>query len=155
MMTKSAARDFRYALAAGALCAGLALSAAAGAVDLITEDEARLPAAPKVLTRGGITRGPSIKVVSPRPDGQIKAPFAMKVDFQPHGGSKIDASSVKVTYLRKPAVDLTQRLKSAISESGISLTDAHVPAGSHDLRIDVTDAEGRTKSETVSFTVIK
>ena len=70
-------------------------------------------------------------------------------------GSKIDASSVKVTYLRKPAVDLTQRLKSAISESGISLTDAHVPAGSHDLKIDVTDAEGRTKSETVSFTVIK
>ncbi len=154
-MTKSAARDFRYALAAGALCAGLALSAAAGAVDLITEDEARLPSAPKVLTRGGITRGPSIKVVSPSPDGQIKAPFAMKVDFQPHGGSKIDASSVKVTYLRKPAVDLTQRLKSAISESGISLTDAHVPAGSHDLKIDVTDAEGRTKSETVSFTVIK
>jgi hypothetical protein len=154
-MAKSAARDFRFALAVSALCAGLALSTAAVAVDLITEDEAKLPAAPKVLTRGGITRGPSIKVVSPSPDGQIKAPFAMKVDFQPHGGSKIDASSVKVTYLRKPAVDLTPRLKSAISESGISLMDARVPAGSHDLKIDVTDVEGRTKSETVSFTVVK
>lgn len=154
-MAKSAARDFQNALAAGALCAGLALSAAAGAVDLITEDEAKLPAAPKMLTRGGITRGPSIKVVSPQPDGQIKAPFAMKVDFQPHGGSKIDAASVKVTYMKKPAVDLTQRLKPAISESGISLADARVPAGSHDLKIDVTDAEGRTKSEIVSFTVIK
>ena len=63
------------------------------------------------------------------PDGTIKAPFAMKVEFQPHGGSKIDANSVKVTYLKKPAVDLTPRMKSAISESGINLGDANVPAG--------------------------
>jgi hypothetical protein len=60
-----------------------------------------------------------------------------------------------VTYLRKPAIDLTPRLKSAISENGITLADAQVPAGSHDLKIDVTDADGRTKSETVSFTVVK
>ncbi len=145
----------RRALAASAACLALAGAGAAGATDLITEDEARLPAAPRMATRGGITRGPSIKVVSPNPDGQIKAPFAMKVDFQPHGGSKIDAGSVKVTYLRKPAVDLTQRLKTSISESGIHLTDARAPAGAHDIRIDVTDAEGRTKSETVSFTVVK
>jgi hypothetical protein len=77
----------------------------------------------------------------------------MKIDFQPHGGSRIDASSVKVTYLRKPAVDLTPRLKAAISETGISLADARVPAGTHDIKIDVTDADGRTKSEIVSFTV--
>ena len=108
-----------------------------------------------MATRGGITRGPSIKVMSPGPDGQVKAPFAMKVEFQPHGGSKIDASSVKVTYLRKPAVDLTPRLKSSISESGISLADANIPAGAHDIKIDVTDADGRTKSEVVSFTVVK
>ena len=137
------------------LGAALYAANAAAAVDLITEEEARLPAVPKMATRGGITRGPSIKVVSPNPDGQVKAPFAMKVDFQQHGGSKIDAGSVKVTYLRKPAVDLTPRLKASISESGIHLTDARVPAGAHDIKIDVTDAEGRTKSETVSFTVVK
>ena len=154
-MDKYAARDFRSTLVAGALCAGLALCSTAHALDLITEDEARLPAAPKVATRGGITRGPSIKVVSPHPDAHVKAPFAMKVDFQPHGGSKIDASSVKITYLRKPVVDLTPRLKSAITEGGISLADAQVPAGTHDLKIDVTDADGRTKSEFVSFTVVK
>jgi hypothetical protein len=144
-------------VAIGGMIAGAALLAAgtANALDLITDDEARLPAAPKMATRGGITRGPSIKVVSPNPDGQVKAPFSMKVEFQPHGGSKIDAGSVKVTYLRKPAVDLTPRLKTAITESGISLGDANVPAGSHDIKIDVTDAEGRTKSETVSFTVVK
>jgi len=138
-----------------AVSAALMGAGSAAAIDLITEDEARLPAIPKMATRGGITRGPGIKVVSPSPDGQVKAPFAMKVEFQPHGGSKIDAGSIKITYLKKPAVDLTPRLKAAISESGINLGDANVPAGAHDIRIDVTDAEGRTKSETVSFTVIK
>lgn len=145
----------RYAVVACALCTGLVLSSGARAVDLITEDEAKLPAVPKIVSRGGITRGPGIKVVSPAPEGQVKSPFAMKVEFQPHGGVKIDASSVKVTYLRKPAIDLTPRLKSAISENGITLADAQVPAGSHDLKIDVTDADGRTKSETISFTVVK
>jgi len=145
----------RTILATFAFCVTFAVTGTAAAVDLITEEEARLPATPKMATRGGITRGPSIKVVSPNPDGQVKAPFTMKVEFQPHGGSKIDANSVKVTYLRKPAVDLTPRLKTAISESGINLGDANVPAGAHDIKIDVTDAEGRTKSETVSFTVVK
>jgi PIN domain nuclease of toxin-antitoxin system len=79
----------------------------------------------------------------------------MKIEFQPHGGSKIDTGSVKVTNLKKPAVDLTPRLKAAISETGISLGDANAPAGAHDIKIDVTDADGRTKSETVSSTVVK
>jgi len=154
-MTSVTLNCLRHSL--GMTAAGILFAAAGSvsAVDLITDDEARLPATPKMATRGGITRGPSIKVVSPNPDGQVKTPFVMKVEFQPHGGSKIDANSVKVTYLRKPAVDLTPRLKSAISESGINLGDANVPAGTHDIKIDVTDAEGRTKSETVSFTVVK
>jgi len=154
-MSTQILRGLRYALAGCVLGAGLAVSSFAAAVDLISEDEAKLPAAAKLLTRGGVTRGPSIKIVSPNPEEQVKSPFAMKVEFQPHGGAKIDASSVKVTYLKKPAVDLTPRLKAAISETGITLADAQVPAGSHDLKIDVTDADGRTKSQTVSFTVVK
>ena len=154
-MSTQILRGLRYALAGCVLGAGLAVNSFAAAVDLISEDEAKLPAAAKLLTRGGVTRGPSIKIVSPNPEEQVKSPFAMKVEFQPHGGAKIDASSVKVTYLKKPAVDLTPRLKAAISETGITLADAQVPAGSHDLKIDVTDADGRTKSQTVSFTVVK
>ena len=148
---KAVRMAFSTLLLAGGLCS----AGAAIALDLITEEEARLPAAPKMATRGGITRGPGIKAVSPNPDGQVTAPFAMKVEFQPHGGSKIDVGSVKVTYLKKPAVDLTPRLKGAISESGINLAGANVPAGMHDIKIDVTDDEGRTKSETISFTVAK
>ena len=94
-------------------------------------------------------------IVSPASDKDIKAPFAIKVEFQPHGGSKINAATVKVMYLKRPLVDLTPRLKDAISESGIELADANAPAGIHDIRIDVTDADGRTRSALMSFTVVK
>ena len=130
-------------------------AATASALDLITDDEAKLPAASRIASRGGITRGPSIRVMSPDPNGQIKPPFAMNVRFQAHGGSKIDPGSVKVTYLRKPVVDLTARVKPGISESGIALDGVNVPAGTHDIKIDVTDADGRTKSEVVTFTAVK
>ena len=149
-------RTFRTLVMAAGVAVALAAPATAGyALDLITEDEARLPAAPRIASRGGITRGPSIRVVSPDPNGQIKPPFAMNVRFQAHGGSKIDTGSVKVTYLKKPTVDLTPRVKSGISESGIALDTVNVPAGTHDIKIDVTDADGRTKSEVVSFTAVK
>jgi hypothetical protein len=138
-----------------ALAAGLTLAGTAGALTLITEDEARLPPGLTGMSRGGITLGPGIVVVTPSPDREVKAPFAMKVNFQPHGGSKINASSVKVIYLKRPAVDLTPRLKAAISEAGIDLADATAPPGTHDIKIDVTDDAGRTKSAVVSFTVVK
>lgn len=144
----------KHLIAFAIALAGLSFSSA-HALDLITEDEARLPTAPRIASRGGITRGPSIKVMSPDPNGQIKPPFAMNVRFQAHGGSKIDPASVKVTYLKKPAVDLTPRLKTAISEGGIALDTVNVPAGTHDIKIDVTDADGRTKSEVVTFTAVK
>ena len=146
-------RKLAMVTAVTALC--LPLLHAAHAMELITEDEARLPSAPRIASRGGITRGPSIKMVSPDPNGQIKPPFAMNVQFRAHGGSKVDVSTVKVTYLKKPAVDLTPRLRPAISESGIAMDTVNVPAGTHDIKIDVTDADGRTKSEVVSFTAVK
>jgi hypothetical protein len=137
------------------LAVSLALVATAGALTLITEDEARLPPGMTGMSRGGITLGPGIVVVTPSPEKTVKAPFAVKVNFQPHGGSKIDASRVKVIYLKNPAVDVTARMKASISGTGIDLADATAPPGTHDIKIDVTDDAGRTKSAVVSFTVVK
>jgi len=125
------------------------------AFDLITEAEARLPPPQRTIPRGGITRGPSIVIMAPGSDKDVKAPFAIRVNFEPHGGSKIDVATVKVTYLKRPLIDLTPRLKGAISETGIDVADANAPPGTHDIRIDVTDAEGRTRSALLSFTVVK
>ena len=145
----------RILLVTMALAAGLALAGPARALTLITEAEAKLPPGRTDMSRGGITLGPAIVVVAPGPDRAVKAPFAVKVNFQPHGGSKIDASRIKIIYLKRPAVDLTPRLKDAISGSGIDLADATAPPGTHDIKIDVTDDAGRTKSAVLSITVVK
>jgi hypothetical protein len=147
--------SLRILISIAVLAAGLVLAGPASSLELITEAEARLPPALSTVTRGGITRGPGIVVVTPSPDTDVKAPFAMKVNFLAHGGSKIDASKVKVIYLKRRPVDLTPRLMAAISESGIDLADAIAPPGSHDIKIDVTDDAGRTKSAVISFTVVK
>jgi hypothetical protein len=137
-------------LAAGC---GNGLAGATAPAELISADEARLPALPRMVSRGGITRGPEIRFVSPLPDGRVKAPFDLRVDIRAHGGSRIDPSTVKVTYLREPLVDLTPRLAGGISEAGIRQAGVSVPPGTHDLEVEVTDVDGRTRSDTVTFTV--
>lgn len=133
---------------------GTALMASAGVLaaqtlQLITEDEARLPAATQTLTRA-ITRGPGLKLLSP--EGVNSAAFGFKVAFEPRSGSKIDLASVQVVYLKTPQVDLTARVKAAISPEGISLPSLKAPVGEHPIRISIRDDEGRQSSST--FTLV-
>jgi hypothetical protein len=121
---------------------------AAGLV-LITPDEAKLPP-PKVavaMTARGVTRGPQIELVQ-EPD-PTKSPTHLQLKFQAHGGAKVDPSSVQMTYLRTPDVDLTARIKPFVTDAGIDLLDAVVPPGAHILRVDVKDSDGR--AGTLSF----
>jgi hypothetical protein len=73
---------------------------------LITEAEAKLPAVSTVnmAMRAGVTRGPKIILLSPVGDGQVGSPLHLRLKFESFGGAKIDLSSVKVTYLKNPAV---------------------------------------------------
>ena len=149
----SAHRSVR-AVAIG-LLASLTVALPAHALTLISEDEARRPASTELVDLGlrGVTRGPTVTVVSPAEAAPAKSPLALKVVFEAHGGSAIDVASVKVTYLRKPAVDLTERLKPFITAAGIAVDQADVPTGRHLVRIDVTDAQGRRTSSFVKFAV--
>lgn len=131
------------------------LAAAAQAGPLITESEARLPAATTVVTRG-ITRGPAVKLVSPDPAAEsVKSPFSLKVAFEPRGGAKIDPASVRLSYLKSPAVDLTDRVKPGLSERGIQLDGAEVPPGEHQIRVTVQDTEGRQGSTVIHLRIVK
>ena len=124
------------------------------AAPLITAKEAALPAATKVVTRG-ISRGPSIKLITPTADSTVNSPFDFRVAFEPRGDSKVDINSVKVTYLKFPYVDLTPRLKSAISASGINFQNAEVPAGEHSVRLTVQDTDGRETNSVFNLIVAK
>ncbi len=115
-------------------------SAQAQALQLVSPEEAKLPAvAAKPATRA-ITRGPGVKLATPE---SVSGAFPLKVEFAPRGGSKIDPASVKVEYLRGDGVDLTARLKANIKPEGIEVAAAQVPAGEHAFRVSVRDSEGR------------
>src|SRR6516165_11203954 len=109
------------------VCAASAISvsSAAGASHvLITEDEARLPPPKGAITadRRGITRGPKIEVIV---DGQlVHSPVHLQLKFESFGGAKIDPDSIKVTYMKTPTVDLTDRIKSFVQASGMDMPDA-------------------------------
>jgi hypothetical protein len=115
----------------------------ADAVQLVTEQEAGYPDDPYGIERGGPTPGPEVEVVSPALSGLVKSPFYLKIKFKAHGGAEIDRDSITITYKKVPAVDITQRIRSAIRADGIDLTDAELPAGIHPFRIDVKDSRGR------------
>ena len=128
----------------------------AHAVQLISPKEAQQPAASGSLNTRGIARGPGVRVTSPDPAAaEIKSPFDLKVQFESRGGNKIDPAAVKITYLKANAVDLTPRLKDAISENGINLSKAEVPPGEHAIKITVKDVDGRETNTVLNLVVGK
>jgi hypothetical protein len=125
--------------------------ALAANVILITPEEAKLPP-PKVavaMSARGVTRGPQIEVVQDANPTHSPTHFLLK--FTAHGGAKIDPATVQMTYLRTPDVDLTQRIKAFVTDSGIDIPNAVVPPGSHMLRVDLKDSDGR--AGTLNFTL--
>ncbi|MDP1657690.1 MAG: hypothetical protein Q8K91_08100 [Hylemonella sp.] len=140
---------------ASALLSGLLTQGAALAAPLITTKEAALPPAAGALATRGISRGPAIKMVSPEPEAAVKSPFNLKLNFEARGGEKIDPNSVKVVYMKSPFVDLTSRLQSAITPTGIDFQQAEVPPGEHTLRVTVKDSAGRETNSTMTIVVNK
>lgn len=117
------------------------------AVQLITEKEAQLPAAKDLLKTRGVARGPKVRVLSPDVAASaVQSPFNLQVLFEGRGNSQIDPASVRLIYLKAIKVDLTPRIKSAISPQGIDLAQAKVPPGEHPLRLVVKDENGRETS---------
>ena len=127
------------------------LPVSAGNVILITPEEAKLPP-PKIavaMSARGVTRGPQIEVVQEA--DPTKSPTHFQLKFVAHGGAKIDPATVQMTYLRTPDVDLTSRIKPYVTDGGIDIPDAVIPPGSHILRVDLKDTDGRTS--TLNFTL--
>jgi hypothetical protein len=149
-------RSKAMALAVATLVALNAVSLVpARAEVLITEQEAMRPAAapkPEEASRG-IFRAPKIDVVSPQE--AVTSPLILKLKFESFGGTKIDEDSVRVIYLKNPAVDLTPRLKKYLKTNGIEMDAAEAPPGEHHLKVEVKDSDGHLGSADIVFTVTK
>lgn len=125
------------------------------AAPLITAKESALPAASGIFATRGISRGPAVKLNSPEVDTPINSPFDIKILFEARGEGKIDPNSVKVVYMKSPFVDLTPRLKSAITPTGINFSKAEVPPGTHTIRVTVKDMDGRETNQVITIVVNK
>jgi hypothetical protein len=126
----------------------------ASAMELITQEEAKLPDG--IAGSRGITLGPLIILVSPPATaGMIKSPLNLKIKFESRGGVKVDEDSVVLTYQKNPPIDLTQRSRSFISIHGINIENATVPAGTHSIRVDVKDVQGRSNFLEFGFTITR
>jgi hypothetical protein len=134
-------------------CLGASCASAAEPIRLITQEEASLPPA---TGSGGqtrnLTRGPGIDAVAPPPVA-INGPFRLAVRFKPRNGVAIDPASVRVTYRRQPAVDLTYRIKAFVSADGIEAPAVIVPRGKHLIEIEATDKEGRVGRSQMTLAV--
>jgi hypothetical protein len=145
-----------YAIAA--IAGATAAEIPARAIQLVTEQEATLPAstAHPLELRGSPTRRPNVTVVSPPPNaGLIRSPFELKLRFRAFGGAMINPESVVVTYLKQPAIDITQRITPFITAEGIDVSQANVPPGLHQFWIELKDDEGRVGGGEFSFQVAK
>ena len=122
---------------------------------LITQAEAHLPSpGDSMMATRGLTRGPGVEQLTPDPDSKgVKSPLPLKIKFVGRNNVAIDPASVKVTYLRTPSVDLTERIKAHLTPDGIDMKEVEVPPGTHVLRLDVRDQQGRTSTATIKLTV--
>lgn len=136
--------------------AGVFSAAPARAFQLVTAEEAALPdsTTAAIKLRGGPTRRPNITVISPPVGaGLIRSPLDLKMQFHAFGGAEIDPNSVVVTYLKVPAIDITQRITPFITAQGIEIPKAEVPPGKHEFWIELKDKDGRMGGGAFSFQV--
>lgn len=139
-----------------ALLAAFTFARPAAAFQLITEAEAALPADPGEAHLRGISRGPTLMVEAPLPGAGLQtSPVNLKVKFEAHGGAAIDLDSVLVTYVKRPTIDLTKRVKPYIAASGMDAQDADVPPGTHTIRVEVKDTRGYSNSIEFTFSIAK
>jgi hypothetical protein len=146
------------ALLAAICSAPIVVATPAEAFQLVTNDEAALPAGaiPALELRGSPTRRPNVVVVSPQPGaGLIHSPLDLKLRFYAFGGAQIDLDSVVVTYLKQPAIDITQRIAPFITAAGIDVSQAEVPPGTHQFWIELKDKSGRIGAAQFRFQVAK
>ena len=127
-------------------------------VVLITADEAKRPrpTTPDLTFRAGVSRGPVIELLSPKPpEASVQSPVHLQLKFEGHGGAQIDQDSFKLTDVSNPTVDLTDRVKDFVKPAGIDVPEAEIPPGTYTIRAEIRDKDGRAGFLTFILNVAK
>lgn len=97
--------------------------------------------------------GPDIKVLSPEPEKATSSPIKLMALFIPREGTEVDISSLKVEYLKLITINITDRLKEYVTNNGIKVENAELPAGTHKIRITLSDTKGGTTSRVFTLKI--
>lgn len=121
-------------------------------LQLITESEAALPSEPAIGLTRNLTRGPGIETLSPAAM-KLEGPFRLAVRFKPRNGVPIDPSTVRITYLKQPTIELSPRVKGFVGAEGIDAPLVLVPPGKHVIQIEVRDRDQRVGKTQITLDV--
>jgi hypothetical protein len=127
----------------------------AGDLWLISPEEAAAAPAPEeslIRSRGLTSKGPRIDVLKPVEDEPQRSPLEIQVRFHPNP-TAVNPESVKVQLVKFISIDITDRVKPYLSESGIDVKEANIPSGKHLVRITVSDGKGETSSKEIELQV--
>jgi hypothetical protein len=67
----------------------------------------------------------------------------------------VDADSVRLIYEKDPLVELTPRIASYVTPTGLTVQKAKVPAGTHIIRVLLKDSAERIGQRLIKFTVAR
>ncbi|MDL2339952.1 MAG: hypothetical protein QFB89_01330 [Pseudomonadota bacterium] len=135
---------------AAALISCLGFSNVARAVTLISSAEAALPNQPplEMSVRGLDAMSGFVQVLPPK-RAVARAPFHMVIRFQ----EPCHPSSVVMSLVKQPAVDLTARIRPYLTPQGIDVPDAQAPPGNYKIRLIYRDAAGRERVGNILFSI--
>jgi hypothetical protein len=92
-------------------------------------------------------------VDAPGSGGQVSTPFPVKIRFIPASGAKINLDTVKVDVLKLVPISLLSRVKPYLTATGIDVPEAKIPTGTYQVRVMVTDDQGRMAMAMQTWTV--
>jgi hypothetical protein len=124
---------------------------------LVTAEEAAASdaAGGLIAPRSAPTLGaPRIEFVAPDLKRPIAVPTKIEVRFMGNAPAEPKPETFKALY-GAFRIDITQRLLGVakVTKDGISVSDAALPPGKHQLLLTLTDTLGREAQHVVSFTV--
>lgn len=124
-------------------------------LELITEDEAKLPAAPEEEPSVELrTAGPRIVIRSPIDGGDYESSVDVDVEFAPGpSGFSVKEDTLRVTYLKIVPIDLTDKVRPYFQNDRLHVEGVKVPTGRHRLRMTIADVGGYSSMATLSFSV--
>ena len=97
---------------------------------------------------------PRIELLSPDVKKPISVPTKIEVKFSGNPPAEPKPETFKALY-GAFKIDITQRLLGVakVTKEGITVSDASLPSGKHQLLLSLTDSLGREAQQVVSFVV--